>query len=99
MRESAAAVAIASLPCVLFDGVLEWEDFAVSQLWLPLGALAQGFFVSNANWGWGWDSFRRAVNTGRGPRLPSWVRPYMAYAVPSLVAAVLAAGLFIRFVR
>ena len=82
-----------SLPCVLFDGVLKWEDFAVSQLWLPIGALCQGFFVSSGTYGWGWEKFRAAVSAGRGWAMPNWVRWHMAFVVPALMLVVLVAGI------
>ena len=89
----AAGVFALSLPCVLFDGVLQWEDFAVSQLWLPVGALCQGFFVVNGTYGWGWEKFRAAVSAGRGWAMPRWMRWHMAIVVPALMAVVLVAGL------
>ena len=95
--KTSAAVGIGvfalSLPCVLFDGVLQWEDFAVSQLWLPVGALCQGFFVVNGTYGWGWEKFSAAVSAGRGWAMPQWMRWHMAFVVPVLMFVVLAAGL------
>jgi len=92
-----AFVALLSLPCILFEGVLEWEDFAVSQLWLPLGALAQGAFVSWESVGWGWKKFRESVSRGAGPGMPDWMRWHVAFVVPALIAVVLAVGLVRRF--
>ena len=89
----AAGVFVLSLPCVLFDGVLQWEDFAVSQLWLPVGAMCQGFFVVNGTYGWGWEKFSAAVSAGRGWSMPKWMRWHMAFVVPALMLIVLAAGL------
>ncbi len=86
-------VGFLSLPCVLFEGVLEWEDFAVSKLWLPIGALCQGFFVVNGDWGWGWENFRRAVSQGDGWSMPNWVRWHLIFIVPILIFTVLIAGL------
>ena len=86
-------VALLSLPCVLWDGVLKWEDFAVSQLWLPLGALTQGFFVVNGRWGWGWENYRASVSAGTGWNLPAWIKYHYAVLIPILIAAVLIAGL------
>ena len=95
--KTSAAVGIGvfalSLPCVLFDGVLQWEDFAVSQLWLPVGALCQGFFVVNGTYGWGWEKFSASVSAGRGWAMPHWMRWHMAFVVPVLMFVVLAAGL------
>ena len=88
----ACAVAAFSLPCVLFDGVLEWEDFAVSQIWLPLGALAECVFVSTRI-GWGWEGFRAEASEGAGPSVPRWMRPHFAVVLPVLIVAVLVYGL------
>lgn len=88
-----AGVALLSMPCVLFDGVLKWEDFAVSQLWLPLGALAQGFFVVNGTFGWGWERYRASVSEGRGFSMPGWMKWHYAVIIPVLVLIVLVAGL------
>ena len=90
-------VAAFSMPCVLFDGVLGWEDFAVSQLWLPIGALAQGFFVVNGTFGWGWDKFRESVSEGCGFGMPQWMKFHYAVAIPILVAIVLVVGLMQKF--
>lgn len=90
----AAAVAALSMPCVLFDGVLKWEDFAVSQIWLPLGALAQGIFVVNGRIGWGWRAFRESVSEGSGPGMPGWMKWHYTIVIPVLVLIVMLAGLF-----
>lgn len=86
-------VALLSLPCVLWGTVLKWEDFAVSQLWLPAGALSQGFFVVNGMYGWGWLNFRREASQGRGWNLPEALKGHYAFVIPLLIAVVLIAGL------
>ncbi len=85
-------VAFASLPCVLFDGVLDVEDFAVSQLWLPLGALAQAAFISLPS-GWGFEAFLAEANAGCGLKLPRVLKWHLAYIVPALIAIVIATGI------
>ena len=92
----AVGVAALSLPCVFFDGVLKWEDFAVSQLWLPVGALLQGVFVVNGRLGWGWERFRAEVSAGSGWGMPGWMRWHMSIVTPLLVFVVLLSGI-IRF--
>lgn len=84
-------VAVASLPCILWEKALGIEDFAVSQLWLPLGALVQCIFVA---WGagWGWRRFQGEASWGDGAFLPTWVRPHMRYVIPVLILAVILAG-------
>jgi NSS family neurotransmitter:Na+ symporter len=89
----AAGVAVLSMPCVLFEGVMKWEDFAVSQIWLPVGALAQGVFVVNGRNGWGWNAFRASVSEGRGPKMPNWMKWHYALLIPVLVLIVMVAGL------
>jgi NSS family neurotransmitter:Na+ symporter len=89
----AVGVAALSMPCVLVDGMLGWEDFAVSQLWLPIGALLQGFFVVNSRFGWGWENFRASVSAGNGWKMPSWMRWHMTIVVPVLVVVILVSGI------
>lgn len=86
------AVALMSMPCVLWSGVLEAEDFAVSQLWLPVGAIVQSFFVVNGSYGWGWEKFRAAVSLGSGPKMPGVMKWHYMFVVPLLVFAVLLSG-------
>jgi NSS family neurotransmitter:Na+ symporter len=86
------AVAALSIPCVLSENVLKWEDFAVSQLWLPIGALIQSIFVVNGTFGWGWENFRTAVSIGRGPKMPSFMKWHYVIIVPLLILLVLFSG-------
>ena len=86
------AVALGSLPCVFFKGVLEWEDFVFSKFFLPLGGLALTLFVS-WRFGWGWEAFRAEVSEGVGPALPAWTQPIFRYVVPAMIVLILVAGL------
>ena len=86
------AVALGSLPCVLVDGALGWEDFVFSRFWLPVGGLLLSVFVSYG-FGWGWSAFRDEASAGRGIGLPEWMRPLFRYVVPALVVAILLTGL------
>ena len=88
-----AGVAALSMPCVLFEGVLKWEDFAVSKVWLPLGAITQGFFVTCGSIGWGWANFRSSVSAGRGFGMPHWMKWHYAITIPVLVLIVFFAGI------
>ena len=67
-----------SMPCVLgFNvlskfqplgpgtGVLDLEDFVVSNLLLPLGSLIFIFFCTS-RYGWGWKNFTKEANAGKG---------------------------------
>ena len=86
-------VAALSMPCVLFGKVLAWEDFAVSKVWLPLGAIAQGLFVTCGGIGWGWENFRSSVSAGRGFGMPRWMKWHYAITIPLLVLMVFFAGI------
>ncbi len=88
------AVASLAMPCVLWDGVLKWEDFAVSQLWLPVGALVQAVFAVNGSIGWGWDKFRKSVSIGHGLKMPSFMKWHYVFIVPLLILIVLFSGFF-----
>lgn len=94
-----------SMPCVLgFNvlskfqplgpgtGVLDLEDFVVSNLLLPLGSLIFIFFCTS-RYGWGWKDFTKEANTGKGLKVPRWMRGYMCYVLPVLVAVILVLGL------
>ena len=91
-----------SMPCVLgFNvlskfqplgpgtGVLDLEDFVVSNLLLPLGSLIFIFFCTS-RYGWG---FTKEANTGKGLKVQRWMRGYMCYVLPVLVAVILVLGL------
>ena len=94
-----------SMPCVLgFNvlskfqplgrgtGVLDLEDFVVSNLLLPLGSLIFIFFCTS-RYGWGWKNFTQEANTGKGLKVQRWMRGYMCYVLPVLVAVILVLGL------
>ena len=91
------AIAICAMPCVLWENVLDWEDFAVSQCWLPLGALVMGLFAVNGKWGWGWENFRKEVSTGEGFGLPEWLKFHYAVVIPILVLAIFFMGIYQKF--
>lgn len=94
-----------SMPCVLgFNvlskfqplgpgtGVLDLEDFMVSNLLLPLGSLIFIFFCTS-RYGWGWKNFTKEANAGKGLKVQRWMRGYMCYVLPVLVAVILVLGL------
>ena len=86
-----AGVALFALPCVLFKPVLGWEDFAVSQLWLPIGGLLLCLFVTRG-FGWGATSFRAEASAGEGLSLPKWCVTYMRWVLPLALLFVLVMG-------
>ena len=105
----AVAIPLLSLPCVfgfnLWSSfqpfakgscVLDLEDFVVSDLLLPLGALAFAIYSCH-RYGWGWKSFLAEANAGDGPKIPAALRLYCAYVLPLVIATVFVIGLVRRF--
>ena len=97
------------LPCALGFNVLSWieplgagtnildlEDFIVSYLMLPGGALLFLLFCT-MRYGWGWDSYKNEANSGIGLKVPSWMRAYMSYVLPVMVTLILIIGLISKF--
>ncbi len=68
---------------------LDLGDFIVSANILPGGALFLTLFVAL---GWGFQNFRREVNTGRGLKLPGWTSWYFRLLLPLLIALILISG-------
>ena len=94
-----------SLPCVLgFNiwssfqplgpgtGVLDLEDFVVSNLLLPTGAMVYVLFCVT-KYGWGWDKFVKEANEGKGLKVAQWMRPYMTFVLPVIILIILIMGL------
>ena len=74
------------------SGVLDLEDFIVSNNILPLGSLIYVIFCS---WkmGWGWDHFMAEANTGdHGVKFPNAIRLYIKYILPLIILFVFVMG-------
>lgn len=95
-----AIVFITSLPCmfgfnllsgvnVLGMGILDMEDFVVSNILLPLGSLVYLLFCVT-KFGWGFDNYYNECNTDKGMKLPRIVKPYLQYVLPILILIVFA---------
>lgn len=102
-------VALLSMPCVLgfnlwsFDwlGVfggsfLDFEDFLVSNIWLPLGSLIYLLFCTS-KFGWGWKNYKEEANTGKGIKIHNWMRVYLTYILPLIVLFIFAFGIYDKF--
>ena len=102
-------ITLLSLPCVLgynvwaWDGfavfggaVLDLEDFLVSNLFLPLGSLVYLLFCVT-NYGWGWDNYKKEVNTGKGLKMHDWMRGYLTCVLPVIVLFIFAFGIYDKF--
>lgn len=93
-----------SLPCIFgFNiwqdvhilgarGILDSEDFVVSNLILPIGSIIFALFCVT-KYGWGFDNYLKEVNTGEGMKMPRWIQPYFKYLLPLLIFIILVRGL------
>lgn len=102
---NALLIIVLSLPCILGfnvlsgfqpfgpgSGVLDLEDFFVSNLLLPIGSLIFLLFCTN-RYGWGWKNFLNEANTGKGIKYPEWARIYVAYILPVIILFVMLKGI------
>ena len=74
------------------SGVLDLEDFLVSNNLLPLGSLIYLLFCTS-RYGWGWDKFQKEANAGSGIKFPGWARFYVSYILPLIRIIYLCAGI------
>ena len=99
---------VLSLPCALGFNVLsgiqplgsgtsimDLEDFLVSNILLPGGSLIFILFCVS-RYGWGWDNFVQEANAGKGLKIKKWMRGFMTYVLPVIVAVILILGLVKR---
>ena len=97
-------ILVLSLPCILgFNilsdvtiignrGILDSEDYIVSNLLLPIGSLIFLLFCTY-NYGWGFDSYYKETNTGKGLKIKPWMKYYFKYIIPVLIIFLLIRGL------
>ncbi len=97
-------VLITSLPCALSYSILsnvhiiggrdilDSEDFIVSNLLLPIGSIIFLLFCVT-KLGWGFDNYLEEVNTGKGLKMPRWIKPYLQYVMPILIVIIIITGL------
>lgn len=103
------AVIVLSIPCILGFNVLseiaplgrgsnimDLEDFLVSNNLLPLGSLVYLMFCVSKN-GWGWDSFMKEANSGKGLGFPKKLRWYMTYLLPIIIVGIYLKGYYDMF--
>ena len=104
VRRGAPVIMLLSLPCILGfnvwsgfqpfgpgSGVLDLEDFVVSNNLLPLGSLIYLAFCTS-RYGWGWDNFLKEADTGKGVPFPQWIRVYATYLLPLIVLYIFVNG-------
>lgn len=99
---------VLSLPCALGSNLLSnvsilgmdimsLEDFVVSNLILPIGAIVFILFCVSKK-AWGWDNFVAEANSGKGLKVQKFMRGYITYVLPVVVFVVFAIGLY-NFIR
>lgn len=102
---------ILSLPCALGSSllkgiqplgegstILDFEDFLVSNILLPLGSLVFVIFCVS-RYGWGWDKFEQEANQGKGFKVRRWMRSYMTWVLPVIVVVLFAVGIYNVFAK
>ncbi len=99
-------VVVLSLPCALgfnvlshiapLGGILDLEDFILSNNLLPLGALVYLLFCVSKK-GWGWNNFITEVDTGTGRKFPAFLKPYLTWVLPLMIIALFVVGYIQKF--
>ena len=97
-------ILLASIPCVLgfnlLSGVnliggrniMDSEDFIVSNILLPGGALVFLLFCTT-KFGWGFDKYLEEANSGTGIKIPKAFGVYFKFVIPLLILFILIQGL------
>ncbi len=77
-------------------GIMDLEDFLVSNNLLPLGSLVYLMFCTQRR-GWGWQNFIKEANAGKGSNFPLFVRGYMTFVIPVLIVVIYLKGYWDMF--
>ena len=96
---------VLSLPCVFGfniwasvqpfgagSGIMDLEDFIVSNVMLPLGSLIFVIFCT-CRYGWGWKKFTDEATQGKGLKVKNWMRFYVTYVLPVIIFAFFIIGI------
>lgn len=100
---------VLSMPCALGFNVLsfimpfgegttimDFEDFLVSNLILPGGAVVFVLFCTMKK-AWGWKNFTLEANKGKGLKVSDKIRFYCTFILPFLILFIIIYGLIIFF--
>lgn len=103
-------VSVLSLPCVFGfnllssiqplgdkSTILDFEDFLVSSIILPIGSLIYILFCTT-KYGWGFDKYINEANIGKGPKIPVWIKPYFKYVLPVILVILISQGIIGKFI-
>ena len=75
------------------SGVLDLEDFIVSNNMLPIGSIIYLLFCVT-RYGWGWDKFVAEADQGKGAKFPKFLRFYFTYIVPLIIIVIFVTGYY-----
>jgi len=102
-------IAILSMPCILGfnlwssiaplgkgSGILDLEDFLVSNNILPIGSIVYVLFCTR-RYGWGWDNFIKEADAGKGIKIPTSLRWYLTYVPLAIILVVFVYGYVEKF--
>ncbi len=103
------ALILLAIPCILGFNVLsgfqplgegtvilDLEDFLVSKLLLPFGSLLYVIFCTT-RYGWGFKKFKNEANLGKGLKIGNWMRGYLTYILPVMIAVFFVIGIVQTF--
>ncbi len=106
---NAALIFALSIPCVLgfnlWSGfkpfgegtnIMDLEDFLVSNLILPIGAICYILFATS-RFGLGWESFLEEANSGKGLKVAKGMKIYISYILPVIILVIFILGLINYF--
>lgn len=74
-------------------GIMDLEDFIVSNNLLPLGSLGYILFCTCKN-GWGWDNLLAEANAGKGMKISKSLRGYVQFVVPAVIIVIYLKGYY-----
>lgn len=99
------AIIILSIPCALGfnvwsniqplgegSGIMDLEDFIVSNCLLPLGSLVFVIYCT-CKFGWGWDNFIKEADTGEGIKFNKSLYWYCKFVLPVIILIIFALGI------
>jgi NSS family neurotransmitter:Na+ symporter len=97
------SLCLLTMPCVLgFTvwshiqilglSIMDFEDFLVSNILLPLGSLIFVIFCVS-RYGWDWKNLLAEANEGTGLKLPGWLRLYCTIALPVMIITIFVMGI------
>ncbi len=102
-------ITVGSIPCALGfnvwsafqplkagNTVMDLEDFAVSNLLLPVGALITCLFCT-CKYGWGFDNYIEEVNSGVGIKISTALKWYFKVVLPAILLFIAIYGIWSYF--